>query len=241
MRKGLVDWLASEDFDVLCFQELKAHPDQFPQEEFEALGYHCFWEPAEKKGYSGVGLLSKKKPDSVQYGMGVKVYDNEGRILRADFGKTSVLSAYFPSGSSGEHRQAIKMKFLRAFTTYQRKLLEERPNSVICGDYNIAHKPIDIHDPVSNKKSSGFLPEERAWLDRFIKAGWVDSFRHIHPELEDQYSWWSLRSGARARNKGWRIDYCGVSSALQDRITDAGILPEVVHSDHCPIWVEIKD
>lgn len=240
MKRGLVDWLAASDFDVVCFQELKAQPDQFDVTEFEDLGYHAHWHSAEKKGYSGVAILTKEKPDRVDYGMGVKIYDVEGRIIRADLGDLTVVSAYFPSGSSGEHRQEIKMKFLRAYSSYQRKLRAERPNSIVCGDYNIAHTEIDIHNPVSNKKSSGFLPEERDWMTKLLKKGWIDTFRHVHPERLDAYSWWSFRSNARASNKGWRIDYCAATKELKDRILDADIHPDAEHSDHCPISVQIK-
>lgn len=239
MNKGLVDWLKDQDADVVCFQELKANADQFEVAEFEALGYHCHWHSAEKKGYSGVALLSKKKPSNVLIGSGIKAYDSEGRVIRADFGKITIVSAYFPSGSSGDLRQEVKMKFLKAIYTWQRKLRKERPHSILLGDYNIANHPIDIHNPKGNKNSSGFLPEEREWLDKFWKDGWVDTFRHFHPETPDRYSWWSYRSGARKNNKGWRIDYAAVTEELKSKLKSADILDQAIHSDHCPIVLEL--
>ncbi len=235
-RKGLLDWLNDDGADVVCFQELKAWPEQFDTSEFEALGYACHWLPAEKKGYSGVAILSKRPLDRVVRGTGARIYDVEGRVIRADIGDVSIVSAYLPSGSSSEHRQAVKMKFLKVFQRYQKALRAERPNVVITGDFNICHRPIDIHDPVSNKNSSGFLPEERAWMDRYFKTGMVDSYRHFEPETPDRYTWWSYRAGARKRNKGWRIDYQTVSEALAPRLLAAGILPDAMHSDHCPTF-----
>ena len=239
MSRGLLDFLSDVRADVICFQELKAHPEQFDVSAFEQLGYHAYWHPAVKKGYSGVAVLTRRKPDAVHIGMGIPRYDQEGRVIRADLGDVSVISAYFPSGSSGELRQEVKMKFLSNFMKYQNALRKERPMVVISGDYNICHQPIDIHDPAGNKNSSGFLPEERAWMDRYFRSGMVDSFRHFYPELPHQYTWWSFRANARANNKGWRIDYHGVSQPLQERLTSASIYPDAVHSDHCPLSVEL--
>jgi exodeoxyribonuclease-3 len=240
LNKGLADWLRDDAPDVVCFQELKAFPEQFDTGVFRALGYTAqHWHPAEKKGYSGVGLISRRDPDRVVHGTGVRAYDAEGRVLRADFGDLTVVSAYLPSGSSGDHRQEVKMKFLKVFQRWQKALRAERPNAVITGDYNICHRPIDIHDPVGNKNSSGFLPEERAWMDRYFRTGLVDSFRHFAPEATDAYTWWSYRAGARARNKGWRIDYQAVNEPLLPRLQAAGILPDALHSDHCPTFTEI--
>lgn len=239
LSKNLTSWIMEEKPDVLCLQEIKAQPDQFDTFLFETLGYHCYWHPAIKKGYSGVAIISKQKPDNVVVGCGECRYDDEGRVLRADFGDISVISLYMPSGSSGEERQGFKMEFCNFFYPYVKNLLQERPKLVISGDYNICHTPIDIHDPARNVNSSGFLPEEREWLGSFLDMGFIDSFRKIHPEKK-KYSWWSFRAGARKNNKGWRIDYNLVSKALKDNIEDAEILNDVVHSDHCPVMVELS-
>lgn len=238
LSKGWIDWLKATDPDVVCLQEIKANPEQLDLGAFESLGYHAYWHPAIKKGYSGVAILSKKAPDKINYGCGIDKYDCEGRVLRADYGDVSVMSVYMPSGSSGEDRQAFKMEWLGDFEDYISKLKEARPNLIISGDYNICHKPIDIHNPVSNAKSSGFLPEEREWIDSFIKTGFIDSFRHFNPEPHN-YTWWSYRSGARARNLGWRIDYNLVTKSLQNKIKRSGILSQAKHSDHCPVFVEV--
>lgn len=238
MSKGLVDWLKATNPDVICFQELKAEPSQFDVTVFEKLGYNHYWYPAQKKGYSGVAILSKIKPTHVEYGCGTKIYDDEGRVLRADFGDVSVMSVYHPSGSSGEDRQAFKMKWLAFFQKYIDDLKKQRKKLIICGDYNICHKPIDIHNPKSNANSSGFLPEEREWIDSFMNSGFTDSFRHFNQEPHN-YSWWSFRANARAKNLGWRIDYNLVSSNLDSKMKRAAILAEAKHSDHCPVLLEI--
>lgn len=238
MKKGLVEWLNAAAPDVLCIQETKAQPDQIDAAPFEELGYHCHWHSAEKKGYSGVALLSKQKPDAVKIGCDIDYIDSEGRVIMADFGDTSVISAYFPSGSSGDARQEVKMRFLGDFHEYVDNLKKDRPKLVISGDYNICHEAIDIHDPVRNAKTSGFLPEERQWVSGFLESGFIDSFRHLNKEPHN-YSWWSYRANARANNKGWRIDYNMVSEPLSGAIERATILPEAKHSDHCPIVVEL--
>jgi exodeoxyribonuclease-3 len=238
LKKGLLDWMQEEDFDIVCFQETKAQPEQIDAGAFEALGYHHYWHSAEKKGYSGVGTLSKREPDDVILGCGIEKYDREGRILRTDFGEVTLLNCYFPSGTSGDERQGFKMEFLADFFRWIRELKAERPNLIILGDYNIAHTEIDIHDPVRNKKNSGFLPEEREWMSKWFDNGFTDAFRHLHPE-KVQYSWWSYRAAARKRNKGWRIDYQSVSDPLKDKLEKACQLTEAVHSDHCPVFVEI--
>ena len=240
LGKNLIAWLQHENPDVLCIQETKAQPEQIPLMEFQSLGYHCYCHSAVKKGYSGVALLSKVEPKHVEYGMNMEIYDREGRFLRADFDLCSVVSVYHPSGTSGEERQDFKMQWLNDFQNYVTQLQETIPNLVICGDYNICHKPIDIHDPVGNAKSSGFLPEEREWIGNFIDSGFIDSFRLFHPEPH-KYSWWSYRFRSRERNKGWRIDYCMVAEPLRNHIVDAGIMDDAVHSDHCPVWVELSD
>lgn len=239
LTKGLAQWLEEEKPDVVCIQETKAQVEQIPVLEFNALGYECYCISAKKKGYSGVAILTKIKPDHIEYGMGIEKYDNEGRMIRADFGDLSVFSVYHPSGTSGDERQAFKMQWLEDFENYIEELSKQRPNMVICGDYNICHREIDIHDPKGNAKNSGFLPEEREWIDGFINKGYIDSFRFINKDVKDRYSWWSYRFNSRANNKGWRIDYCMISQNIKDRIKNADIHENVFHSDHCPISVEI--
>lgn len=238
MSKGLMDWLKAADPDILCVQELKAEPGQLDTSVFETAGYHHYWYPAQKKGYSGVAIFTKRKPDYVHYGCGIAEYDFEGRVIRADYGDVSVMSVYHPSGSSGEDRQAFKMKWLADFQKYIDNLKKERPKLIIAGDYNICHEPIDIHNPKSNANSSGFLPEERDWIDLFMKSGFVDSFRHFNKEPHN-YTWWSYRANARGKNLGWRIDYNLVSENLEKQLKRAAILPEAKHSDHCPALLEI--
>ncbi len=239
ISKGLLDWLADVDADVVCFQEVKAALNDIPVFDLEALGYRSYWYTAEKKGYSGVGILSKVEPDAVHLGMGMEIYDREGRVIRADFGDISILSVYHPSGSSGEERQEFKFKWLVDFHNFVEELKKTRPNLIISGDYNICHKPIDIHNPVSNAKSSGFLPEEREWMEQFTLSGFVDTFRHFNADPH-HYSWWSFRSGARSKNLGWRIDYHLATESIKHRLKSAAILMDVVHSDHCPVVVEIE-
>lgn len=240
MGKGLIDWMKSADPDVLCIQETKASPDQVGLLEFEELGYHMYWYPAQKKGYSGVAIFSKQKPLHVEYGCGEKKYDDEGRVIRADFSDYSVMSVYHPSGSSGDDRQAFKMEWLDFFQNYIDDLKKHRPNLVLSGDYNICHRAIDIHNPISNAKSSGFLPEEREWMEKFINSGFIDTFRYFNKEPH-QYSWWSYRAGARGKNLGWRIDYNMVSEGMENRLKRAVMLPDAKHSDHCPVVLELVD
>ena len=239
INKGFLEWLKATNADVVCLQEIKATPDQIADLfQIEALGYHHFWYPAQKKGYSGTAIFSKKQPLHVEYGCGIAPYDQEGRVIRADFEDFSVISAYFPSGSSGDERQAFKMKFLEDFQEYANQLKLQIPNLLICGDYNICHRAIDIHNPKSNAKSSGFLPEEREWMENFMNAGFVDTFRHLNPDPH-HYTWWSYRAGARSKNLGWRIDYHLITKTMESKIKRAAILPEAKHSDHCPILLEL--
>ena len=240
VSKGLPEWLEQENPDILCLQETKLQPDQYPVEVFEALGYKSYLYSAQKKGYSGVALLTKQEPDHVEYGMGMEAYDNEGRFIRADFGDLSVVSVYHPSGTSGDERQAFKMVWLEDFQKYVLELQKSRPNLILCGDYNICHEPIDIHDPVRNAKNSGFLPEEREWMTRFLAAGFIDSFRMLYPEKQE-YTWWSYRFNSRAKNKGWRFDYCMASEPVRPLLMSARILNDAMHSDHCPMMLEIKN
>lgn len=239
LSKGLTEWMEAAQPDILCLQETKAQPDQIPMGEFEFAGYpYHYWHSAEKKGYSGVAIISKTEPDHVEIGCGISEYDFEGRVIRADYGDVSVMSVYHPSGSSGDLRQEFKMKWLADFQNYVNELKKERPKLIISGDYNICHEAIDIHNPKSNANTSGFLPEEREWMSQFIDSGFIDSFRHLNPEPHN-YTWWSFRANARAKNLGWRIDYNMVSQPLGDKITRAFILPEAKHSDHCPTGVEV--
>ena len=239
LRKGLDEWLKSNDPDIICLQEIKAREEQFDSSVFTNLGYHCYWYSAQKPGYSGTAILSKEKPIKVTYGMNHKNYDNEGRVMRVDFEAYSVISVYMPSGSSGDSRQAFKMTFLEDFYNYISELIKQVPNLIIAGDYNICHNAIDIHNPQRNQKTSGFLPEEREWLSTFIDLGFIDTFRHFNQEPH-QYSWWSYRANARAKNLGWRIDYLLATQSMESRLNRAAILSQAKHSDHCPVLVELS-
>lgn len=239
MRKGFCDWLKAAGPDVICLQETKAESSQVDLSEIEAAGYpYHYWFSAQKKGYSGVAVLCKTEPKHIEYGTGIDYMDFEGRNLRVDYDDVSVMSLYLPSGTNSA-RLDTKFKYMDDFQTYINKLKKEVPNLVIGGDYNICHEAIDIHDPVRNKKVSGFLPEERAWLDAFMKSGFIDSFRHLNKEPHN-YTWWSYRANSRANNKGWRIDYNLVSEPLKDNIKRSLILSEAYHSDHCPHMVELN-
>lgn len=240
-RKDLDSWLKAAQPDVLALQETKARPEQIEEESFQDLGYSCYWHSAEKKGYSGVGLLCRQKPKHVEYGTGIDFIDREGRVIRADFDDLSVLSIYVPSGTTGGPRQDVKMAFLEKFEDYILKLKESQPHLVLCGDFNICHTELDIHNPKQNQKTSGFLPEEREWVTHFLERGFVDSFREIHPGEADHYSWWSYRANSRPRNKGWRIDYNFLTTELKPRLRDARILHQAHHSDHCPVLVDVRD
>lgn len=239
IKKDFIDWLKTSNPDIVCIQETKAQPEQIPSLDFEEAGYKTYWYSAKKKGYSGVGIITKKEPDNVVYGMGIEKYDDEGRFIRADYGDISVVSVYHPSGSSGELRQAFKMQWLDDFYNYINELKKERKKLIICGDYNICHKAIDIHDPIRNAKSSGFLPEEREWISKFIDSGFIDSFRFFNQEPHN-YTWWSYRQRAREKNLGWRIDYNMVSDNLKNNLNRAVILSKVIHSDHCPLLLDVS-
>ncbi|SHO62073.1 exodeoxyribonuclease III [Algoriphagus zhangzhouensis] len=240
MKKGFVEWLKQENPYIIGIQELKADISQIDPSVFTDLGYELYWFSAVKKGYSGVAIFTKIKPKSVKIGMDLGKYDDEGRLIQAEFDNFSFLSAYFPSGTTGDIRQDFKYEFLDDIYGYMQDLRKDHPNLILSGDYNICHKAIDIHNPVSNKNSSGFLPDERAWMDKFTESGFIDTFRHFNKEPHN-YSWWSYRAGARAKNLGWRIDYHMATEPLQNKLKSAVILPNVVHSDHCPIVLEIED
>lgn len=238
LKKNLINWIQSESPDIICFQEIKANKDQFDFEIFNSLGYYNFWFSAQKKGYSGVAILSKIEPKKIKYGTGINHIDFEGRVIRADFEKFSVISLYLPSGTNNL-RLNYKLKFMDDFLDYINKLKQEFPNLIICGDYNICHKHIDIHDPIRNKNVSGFLIEERMWLDKFLELGFTDSFRLLNKN-PNEYSWWSYRANSRQNNKGWRIDYNLVSNSIKENIYKSYILSHVCHSDHCPVGVELN-
>lgn len=240
IRKGFMEWLSTDPADVICLQETKAVRENIDFEELNKLGYKDYWFSAEKKGYSGVAIFTKVEPDKVHYGNGMKQSDIEGRVIRADFGDISVISAYFPSGTSGSVRQDYKYEWLDDFYKYLNKLRKTRPNLIICGDYNICLKEIDIHNPKGNKKNSGFLPEEREWMEKLFTNGYIDTFRHFNKDPH-HYTWWSQRfPSVRLENKGWRIDYISVTEPLADKLKGADIYPDVKHSDHCPIFLEIE-
>jgi len=239
LNKGFINWLKTDPADVICVQETKAWKENVEHKQFTDLGYFDYWYSAQKKGYSGVAVFSKIEPENVIYGTGHKVSDDEGRVLQLDFGDVRLINAYFPSGTTGEVRQTFKYEWLNEFFNYLDKLKQTHPKIILCGDYNIAHREIDIHNPKGNVKTSGFLPEERAWMDRFFSNGWVDAFRVIRPEPH-RYSWWSQRfPTVRLENKGWRIDYINITESLKSNLKDAEILADINHSDHCPVYLEI--
>ncbi len=239
VRKGFTDWLKTDPADVICLQEIKANKEDVPVAAINEAGYDVFSFSAQKKGYSGVAILTKKIPDEVISGNGMEQSDFEGRVIRADFGDITLVNAYFPSGTSGADRQTYKYQWLDEFYAYLNDLRETRAKLIICGDYNICHKAIDIHDPVRNKNYTGFLPEERAWMDKLFSNGYVDTFREFNTDPH-QYTWWSAFGTARANNKGWRIDYITVTEPLRDNLIHGEILPQIVHSDHCPVFLELS-
>ena len=238
INKGFIDWLRESNIDVICIQETKANKEQVEINLLEKIGYHNYWFSAQKKGYSGVAIFSKKPPNNVIYGTKINHIDYEGRVIQVDYDGLSIISLYLPSGTNID-RLEYKFKFMKDFKEYIDDLKIRYPKLIICGDYNICHKEIDIHDPIRNKNVSGFLPEERQWLDKFINSGFIDSFRHLNSEPHN-YSWWSYRANSRVNNKGWRIDYALVSESLKKNINNSFILNSVKHSDHCPVGVDIK-
>lgn len=238
LKKGFLDWLQAANPDVICIQETKAHKSQLDLSQFENAGYpYHYWFSAQKKGYSSVAIFCKEKPNHIAYGTGIESMDFEGRNLRVDFDDISIMSLYLPSGTNSE-RLNFKFNYMYEFQEYITNLKQKIPNLVVCGDYNICHEAIDIHNP-KMKGVSGFLPEERTWIGEFINNGFIDSFRFLNPEKQE-FSWWSYRANSRANNKGWRLDYAMVSDLLKEQITRAYTLPEAKHSDHCPIVVELN-
>jgi exodeoxyribonuclease-3 len=240
LNKGFMDWLKSANPDVVCLQEIKAMKEQLELDIFEEAGYkYHYWFSAQKKGYSGVAILSKIKPNHVEYGTGIASMDFEGRNLRVDFNGVSVMSLYLPSGTNDDRLQH-KFDYMDMFQEYINDLKKDIPNLIICGDYNIFHESIDIHNPKGLSNVSGFLPVEREWIGNFMNNGFIDSFRHFNKE-PDNYTWWSYRANARANNKGWRLDYALASLPLQEKLKRSVILSDAEHSDHCPILLEIEN
>ena len=237
-RKGFTGWLKTAQPDVVCLQETKAREEQVTKELEAIKGYHNYFVSGKKPGYSGVALFSKEKPQSLESSFGALRFDDEGRIIRADYGAFILFNIYFPNGKASPERLQYKMDFYEAFLKEMQKLLKKDRKIIICGDVNTAHSAIDLARPRENEKVSGFLPQEREWIDRFLNAGFVDILRQFHPE-PGQYTWWDLKSGARARNVGWRIDYFYVSENLKKQVKNAQIFPEVPGSDHCPIGLEL--
>lgn len=238
LNKGLLDWFKEQNPDILCLQEIKLSETWLVEPLFTELGYHCYWYPAQKKGYSGVAVISKKEAISVNPGFGVEQYDTEGRTILVDYDTYQILCVYFPSGTTGDMRQEVKMNFLSDFTTYAHNIKNIGKPLIICGDVNICHTEIDIHNPKSNAKTSGFLPEERAWVGEFIHKGFVDTFRSLNKEPHN-YTWWSYRAGSRSKNLGWRIDYIFSTNIDEELIQHVHIHNDVIMSDHCPVSINI--
>ena len=238
IRNGFKDWLDTESADVICLQEVKANKDQFLESFGSADSLHITWNEAQKAGYSGVATLNKQQPISTQLGFGIEEFDNEGRIILQEYEKFYLYNIYFPNGQRDQDRLDYKMRFYDAFLSHAENLRKTGKAIITCGDYNTAHKEIDLKNPKANEKNSGFLPIERAWMDKLVETGYVDTFRMFNREPE-QYSWWTYRMNARSRNIGWRIDYFFINNEHKDMIKDAFILPDVKGSDHCPVGIEL--
>ncbi|WP_185868661.1 exodeoxyribonuclease III [Blattabacterium cuenoti] len=243
IRKGFVNWINMYHPDIICLQEIKAFPEQINTSLFEHLKYYCYWFPSQRKGYSGVAILSKKKPLYIKYGIGLESIDKEGRVLRIDINfdkkRISIINIYLPSGSNMEKRLSFKFFFMKKFFSYIKKLKKNMKNILICGDFNICYSDIDIHDPENNQNISGFLPQERKWIENLVRLGFIDSFR-FYVKTRNHYSWWNYRFNARKKNKGWRIDYIMVSHILEKYMKNAYLLPEIYYSDHCPMVLELS-
>lgn len=238
-KKGLIDFLNQEKPDIFCIQETKAHIEQV-EENIRTLGFeHAYWSSAVRKGYSGVATFTHRKPEKVEKGWGVHDYDSEGRFLITDHGNYDVYNIYFPNGGSGDVRHDFKQKFLKDLNEHLDAKIKKGRDVIVVGDYNVAHKEIDVFDPVRLSKVSGFLPEERVWFDSFLSLGFVDTFRHFYPEEKNKYSWWSYRELARISNRGWRIDFICITKSLLGKLKSAQILDHVEGSDHCPVSIEI--
>jgi exodeoxyribonuclease-3 len=238
-NKGFLEWFKKESPDILCLQETKARPDQLDADLKEIPGYDVYWNYPEKKGYAGVAIYTRDKPQDVKYDLGGAKLDTEGRVIMVEYPAFTLFDIYYPNGGAGNKRVPYKMDFYDVFLKYADSLVKSGKKLVISGDFNTAHKEIDLARPKENVKNTGFLPEERAWMDNLVTHGYVDTFRHFHKEPE-QYTYWDLKTGARARNVGWRIDYFFVSENLLPQVTSSFILPEVMGSDHCPIGMTLK-
>lgn len=235
--KNFLLWIEQQDADILCIQETKLQAHQIPKElRLLRIPYFTYWSHAQKAGYSGVAIFTKNEPEKIIQGIGIDEFDSEGRTLTMVLGEYCIVCAYFPSGASG--RLDFKMRHLEAFTNYMEQLKKEYLKVLVCGDVNICHKSIDIHNPKDNEKNSGFLPEERAYIDKFIELGYFDTFRYINPHPH-QYTWWNTRTGAKKQNKGWRIDYIFATNNLKNEVKHAYLMPEVNFSDHCPMVLEL--
>ena len=239
-KKGFLDFLKKANPDILCIQESKAHMEQVGPELIEPKGWKSYWSSAERKGYSGTITYLKGEPNNVAHGIGIKKFDSEGRFVVTDHKDFLLYNVYFPNGGSGEERHNFKQEFLKKFTTHLKKKIKEGREIILVGDYNVAHLEFDVHDPKRLSKESGFLPEEREWFSKFLKVGFVDAFRHFHPDEKDRYTWWSYREMARMGNRGWRIDYVCVTEGLVKRLKKCEIWDDVEGSDHCPVYVELK-
>lgn len=239
-RKGFLTWLDQASPDMLGIQETKCHPDQLDEELRNPSGYHTYWAYAEKKGYSGVALYTKQKPNHVSIGLDIYEFDREGRTIVAEYDDFVFITAYFPNGSRDHHRVPYKMQYKADFLAYCNDLRSAGKSVIFCGDVNTAHQEIDLARPKQNKKTTGFLAEERAWIDEIVAQGYVDTFRWLYPERTGAYSWWSYIGGARSRNVGWRLDYFFTSPDLKSNIVDAAIHPDVLGSDHCPVSLTLK-
>ena len=240
-KKGFLDWLAEADPDILCLQETRAEEDQLTAKLAQPDGYRGYWNGSKrKKGYSGTGLLTRPEPLSVEFGLGIEEFDQEGRTVVATYPTFTLLNCYFPNGGRDHKRVPFKLAFYDAFLEKCERLRAQGQAVIFCGDVNTSHREIDLARPKDNQKTTGFLPEERAWIDQVVEAGYVDTFRHFYPDMEGQYSWWSVPTGARARNIGWRLDYFFVAEEVMDRVAEANILPDVMGSDHCPLGIEIR-
>lgn len=238
-KNGFLKWFEQEQADIICVQEIKARPEQLEQEFRNPFKYHSFWNPAEKPGYSGTAVFSKKEPLSVQMGLGGSEVDHEGRVMILKYPKFTLVNSYFPNSQRDHARLPVKLKFCQKFFQTIQSLRERGENVVMCADWNIAHREIDLKNPKSNQKNAGFLPEERAWMDKLLSSGYEDAFRRFQP-AGGHYTWWSYRPGVREKNVGWRLDYFIVNEEFGDRLKISYHRPEILGSDHCPVAIEVK-
>lgn len=239
-QKGFLDFVDKYKPDVLGLQETKAHPEQLGEDLIDIKGYKSFWSSAERKGYSGTVIYSRREPESVEYGIGLKKFDSEGRFVVTDYKDFLLYNVYFPNGGSGEERHDFKQEFLKKFTRHLSRKMEEGRQIVLMGDYNVAYLEYDVYDPKRLSKMSGFLPEERNWFQDFLKLGFVDCYRHFNPDKKDAYTWWSYRENARIGNRGWRIDHICITKGLLPRLKSCEQLDNVMGSDHCPVMIELN-